>query len=183
MAKRHQPSTIDRLPAEIREEIAALRRDNVSIDEILDHIRQLGAQVSRSALGRHVRSMADIGESMRRSQDMAKFVVGEFGQDPDARVARASMHLLQGAILEIITQERLGEDGQPVTLSAEEAKELSLSLQRLVTAQRHDAERQLKMRAEFAETAASAAETAMKSRGMSSDTIDFIRAAVLGTAE
>lgn len=178
-----RPSSIDRLPEPVRDAIAALRRQGRTLDEILDHLRQLDVEVSRSALGRHVKSMADVGDSLRRSEAMARFIVDKFGEDADERVGRANMRILQGALLEILTEERVDEDGQPVTLSASEAKEISLSLQRLVTAQRHDAERQLKIRAETAKTAAAQAEKAMKAQGISADTIDLIRKAVLGVAD
>ncbi len=181
---RHQPSSIDKLPSEIRDLIGRLRRDQGrSIDEILDHLRQLDIEVSRSALGRHVKSLAEIGESLRRSETMARFIVDKFGEDTDERVGRANMRILQGALLEILTEDRVDEDGTPITLSAKEAKELSLSLQRLVSAQRVDAERQLRMQKEFAQSAAAAAETAAKAKGMSAETIDVIRKAILGTAD
>lgn len=183
MAK-NQPSSVDRLPEEVRGEISKLRRQGRTLDEILDHLRQLDIDVpSRSALGRHFKSMAEIGEQMRRSETMAKFIVDKFGEDSDERVGRANMRILQGALLEILTEERIGEDGEPVTLSAEEAKSISLSLQRLVTAQSTDAARQLRMRKEFAQTAAAAAEKAAKSQGMTAETITMIRNAVLGTAD
>lgn len=180
--KVNRPSSIDRLPEEIRTSIGNLRRNGRTIDEILDHLRQLDVEVSRSALGRHVKSMAEIGEDIRRTETMARFIVDKFGEESDERVGRANMRMLQSALMGILTEARVDEDGERVSLSAEEAKSLSLSLQRLVTAQRMDAERQLKMQAAFAKTAAASAEKAMKSRGMSQDTIDFIRQAVLGAA-
>jgi len=176
-----KPSSIDRLPDEVRSQIGQLRRNGRTIDEIMDHLRQLDVEVSRSALGRHVKSLAEIGEQLRRSETMAKFIVDKFGEESDERVGRANMRILQGALLEILTEDRVDEEGQPISLSAKEAKELSLSLQRLVSAQRMDTERELRMKAEFALTAANAAEKAMKQQGMGAETIDFVRRAVLGT--
>lgn len=177
----NRPSTIDRLPDEVRAQIAQLRRGGRTIDEIMDHLGQLDVEVSRSALGRHVKSLAEIGEQMRRSETMAKFIVERFGEESDDRVARANMRILQGTVLELLTAERADEDGQPISLTPGEAKELALTLQRLVSAQRLDAERELRLRAEFAKSAASAAEKAMKQQGMGADTIDMVRRAVLGT--
>jgi DNA-binding transcriptional ArsR family regulator len=183
MAARNRPSSVDRLPEEVRQLIADLRqRQGLTLDEILDHLRKLDVDVSRSALGRHVKSLAQVGEQIRRAETMAKFVVDKFGDQPDDQVGRANMRILQGALLEILTEEREDEEGKPVSLSAGEAKELALALQRLVASQRMDTERQLKLRRAVAEEAAKKAETAMKSRGMSADTIDFIRKEVLGVA-
>ena len=176
-----KPSSIDRLPDEVRASIGQLRRQGRTIDEILDHLKQLDVEVSRSALGRHVKSLAEIGEQIRRSEAMARFVVEKFGEESDDRLARANMRILQGSLLELLTAERTDDDGQPVTLSPGEAKELAITLQRLVSAQRMDAERELRLKAEFAKTAAAAAEKAMKQQGMSADTIELVRHAVLGT--
>lgn len=152
--KVNRPSSIDRLPEEIRASIGKLRRDGRTIDEILDHLKQLDVEVSRSALGRHVKTMAEIGEEIRRTETMARFIVDKFGDESDERVGRANMRLLQSALMGILAEARVDEDGQRISLSAEEAKSLSLSLQRLVSAQRTDAERELKMRSEFAREAA-----------------------------
>lgn len=185
MIKRDRPSTIDRLPGEVRDSIAGLRRQGRTLDEILDHLKALDVEVSRSALGRHVKSLAEVGESLRRAEAMAKFIVEKFGDEPDERVGRANMRILQGSLLEILTAER-GEDddGKPITLSVGEAKELSLSLQRLVSAQRMDAERQIRIqteaRAKAQREAATNVESAAKAKGMSAETVAFLRHAVLG---
>lgn len=146
--RRRQPSTIDRLPAELRELIAKLRKEGRSVSEIHDHLSRLDAGVSRSAVGRHLKSMAEVGEEMRRAQEMARFVVEELGDEPDERVARANMRILQGGIMQLLMDRPLGEDGEPIRLDAAEAKEISLSLQRLVSAQRMEADRVLRLQAE-----------------------------------
>lgn len=180
-----QPSSIDRLPEEIREAIAQAKRAGRTIDEITDHVRQLGADVSRSAVGRHVKTLAEIGDEMRQTQEWARFLVEEFGDVTDDRVGRASIAMLQSTLLRLQTERPLDADGQPVTLSVGEAKELSLALQRLISAQRMDAERQLKLkreaREEMAREAATAVEkVAKREGGLTKDTIDAIKAEILG---
>jgi hypothetical protein len=167
-----RPSSIDRLPEEVRGAIAGLRRQGRTLDEILDHLKALDVEVSRSALGRHIKSMAEIGEQLRRSETMAKFIVEKFGEETDDRVGRANMRILQGALLEILTEERIGEDGEPVTLSAEEAKSISLSLQRLVSSQRVDAERQLKLRQAFEDEARKKLDAGARSGDIDPDAVE-----------
>jgi DNA-binding transcriptional ArsR family regulator len=48
-------STIRRLPAELREMIARLRQNGLTIDEIMAKLHELDVGVSRSALGRHIK--------------------------------------------------------------------------------------------------------------------------------
>lgn len=185
-SRKHQPSSIDRLPEEIRDQIADLRqRRGKTIDEIMTHLALMNVEVSRSAVGRHVKSMAEIGESLRKSQAMAKFVVEEFGGETDDRVGRANIALLQGALLEIITERPTDDDGAPITLGAEEAKAISLSLQRLISSQRMDADRQLRLRKdareEMAKEAAAVVDNiAKREGGLTRDTIAAIKAEILG---
>jgi hypothetical protein len=180
MPPRSTPSSIDRLPPEVRDSIAGLRRQGRTLDEILDHLKALDVEVSRSALGRHVKSLAEIGEDMRRADAMSRFIVERFGEETDDRVGRANMRILQGAIMGLVTARREGEDGEEVTLSAGEVKELSLALQRLTTSQRMDTERQIKLQREFAVKAAQAVKQAAGEKGLSAETADFIMQKVLG---
>lgn len=183
--KKRQPSSIDRLDPRLQSVLADLRRRGRTVTEIHEHLSNLGADVSRSAIGRHVKTMAEIGEEMRRAEHTARFLVEEFGEATDERVARANMRILQGAILRLQTERPLDDDGQPVEMDAGEAKELSLVLQRLVSAQRMDADRSLKLRAEAKrqaqEDAAQAVEAvAKRAGGLTRKTIDEIKAEILG---
>ena len=72
-----QPSSIDRLPEEIRAAIGKLRTQGRSIDEILAHLGTMDVEVSRSALGRHVKRLATLQERMRSSREMA--LIGPVG--------------------------------------------------------------------------------------------------------
>jgi|GEM_PF-533546 len=146
--KKRQPSSIDRLDPSLQKAIGDLRRRGRTVTEIHEHLQQLGAEVSRSAVGRHVKSMAEIGEEMRRAEHTARFLVEEFGEETDERVSRANMRILQGAILRLQTERPVDDEGLPVEMDAGEAKTLSLVLQRLVSAQRMDADRAVKVRAE-----------------------------------
>lgn len=183
--RKRQPSTIDRLPDELKDLIAQLKRQGRTITEIHDHLTKLDAGVSRSAVGRHVKSMAEIGEDMRRAGEMARFVVEEFGEETDERVGRANMAILQGAIMELLTERPVDEEtGEVARLDAGEMKALSLSLQRLISSQRVDADRQLKLRAEARKEAlleaATAVDKAARAEGLTQATVDAMKARILG---
>lgn len=184
---KRQPSTIDRLPDRLKDLLGQLMREGRTITEIHDHLRQLGADVSRSAVGRHVKSMAEVGDELRRAGSMAKYIVDEFGAETDERVGRANIAILQGALLELMTERPVDEEtGQPVRLGPDEAKAISLTLQRLISSQRMDADRQLKLRAEAkreaAQEAAAAVDKAGRAQGVSKATIDAIKAEILGVS-
>jgi hypothetical protein len=182
-----RPSSIDRLPKEVREAIGRLREGGSTIDEILAHLHQMEAAVSRSALGRHVKSLDEIGERMRRSRAMAEALTDKFGQDPDNRVARVNLELLHGLVFETLTagasadEENNGE-GAPLVLDPQSAKLLSETLRNLATAQKSDADRMIVARREAAKEAAKAVDevAANGERGLSADTVELIKQRILG---
>ena len=53
-----------RLPEKVREEIGRLREKGRTLDEIIAHLKALGAEVSRSSLGRYLENVDTIAEQM-----------------------------------------------------------------------------------------------------------------------
>ncbi|WP_165184741.1 phage protein Gp27 family protein [Caulobacter soli] len=183
---RKTPSSIDRLPDEIQELIASKRRGGATIDQIMEHLDLLNVDVSRSAVGRHVKTLAEIGEDLRRTEALSRFIVEKFGDEPDERVARASMRILQGVLMNLMVDRPTDEEGLPIGVGVDEANKLALSLQRVMSAQRMDTERQIKIRAmakaEALEEAAKAVDQAARKMagGMTKDTIAAIKSEILG---
>lgn len=177
-----RPSSIDRLPKEVRELIGQLRSDGATIDEIMAKLGELKADVSRSAVGRHVKTLAEVSERMRRARVMAEALTARFGAQPDNQVARMNLEMAHGLIFELIaaTTGAEGEDGQPLQLDFKSAKFLASTLKDLASAEKVDADRMIKLREEFAKEAAAKVETVGKQRGMSADTVEAIKHAVLG---
>ena len=182
---RHVASTIDKLPEEVRALIGRLRQDGRTIDEIMSKLTELDVDVSRSALGRHIKGLAEVGEAMRRSREIATALVGRFGDEPDNRMARLNIEMMHGLVMSTITAAvTTGDEGeaQPVTLDPEQVMFLSKSLGELARAQKTDTDRMLKLRQELAKDAAKAAETVGKAKGMTAETIQAITHAILGVA-
>lgn len=184
-----RPSTIDRLPKEVREAIGRLREDGRSIDEILAKLGELApdAGISRSALGRHVKTLAQVGERMRRSRAMAEALTARFGEEPDDQVARLNFQLLHGIVFELLTRgpgsedgEDGDEDGEGMVLDAAQAKALAATLRDITTAQKSDADRVLKIQDAALKQAASRAGKVAKAQGMSADKVAEIEHAILG---
>jgi arginine repressor len=183
MAK-EQPSSIDKLPEEIRAEIGRLRIQGRTILEIVEHLRGMDVNVSKSALGRHVKSMAALRERLQNSRNIATALVDQYGDKPDNKLQRLNIELMHGIVMQTMTAAVENEDGeaQPITFSPEDAMFLASALQKLASAQKTDTDRNLTLQREMAKQAASRAEDAMKARGMSAETIDAIKHAVLGVA-
>jgi len=175
-------STVDRLDPEIRELIGKLRIDNGwTIDEILKRLRELGqGEVSRSALGRHIKSIEEIGAQLRQSREVANALIAQVGDAPEDRTADLNIELMHTMILRLVTATDDEGDGQPVTFGPEDVQFLARSLQSLAGARKTNADMVMKVREKAARDAADRAETAAKAKGLTAETVKFITNAVLG---
>lgn len=137
-----RPSTIDRLPSELRELIGQLRHDGRTIDEILSKLSELSADVSRSALGRHVKQLDAIGEEIRRSRTVAEAMVQRFGDAPESKTARLNIELMHSLMLKLM----VNEEGGTVTLDAQSAMFAATALQKLAQASKSDVDTEVQIR-------------------------------------
>lgn len=176
-----RPSTIRRLPSEVRDLINALREQGRTLDEILTKLRELqvpGAEtISRSALGRYTKEIDAAASEIRRSRAIAEALVKQYGEAPEGRTARLNIELMHGLVLRQLLG---GEDGEPVALDAREAMFLGSALQKLAAAAKTDLEAAMRIRREMAAKAAEAVEQEAKARGLSRETVEAIKARVMG---
>lgn len=186
MAKspRRVPSSIDRQPKEVRELIGRLRENGRTIDEIMAKLAELDVDLSRSAVGRHIKRLAEVGEQLRQSREVATALVARFGDEPDNRVARLNIELMHGLVMQAVTASAEGEDGESaaVTFTPEDTMFLARSLQSLASAQKIDTDRLMTVRKEVAKEAVKAVKSVGQERGLTGDTISAITKAVLGVA-
>ncbi|MCW3835984.1 DUF3486 family protein [Sphingomonas canadensis] len=183
---RRRRSTVDRLDPEIKKMIADLRIDfGWTIDEILTKLRELGqGEISRSALGRHVKSIEEVGAQLRHSREMAKALIEQVGDAPEDRVADLNIELLHAMILRLVTATNDEGDGQPVTFGPEDAMFLGRTIQSLASARKTNAEMIFKVRQETARAAAKAVDAVAKDvpAGLTRETVDEIKRRIMGIA-
>lgn len=187
-----RPSSIDKLPPEIRAAIGKLRQAGHTIDEILAHLADMQSQVSRSALGRHIKGLDAIGEKLRRSRTVAEALVRELGDAPESQAARLNIELMHNTILDLFMHGADGEaDGQvdgfgKATLSGnpEGAMMLAKALDHLARASKTNvdflaaAEKRATEKAKA--EAAEAVESVAKAKGLTSETVAEIKASIFG---
>ncbi len=140
-----RPSSISRLPPEIRETIGRLREHGRTLDEILDHLRTLEIGVSRSALGRHVKGMEAMGERLRRSRAMAEGLARQLGDTPGDKMARVNIELLHSFLNDALAaaDDQETEEGQEAAALIRSPKGAALfatAIERLTKAARANAE-------------------------------------------
>lgn len=183
-ALRRRPSSIDKLDPQIKDMIGKLRIDHGwTIDEILKKLIELGqSEISRSALGRHVKSLEEIGAQLRHSREVAQALVGQLGDAPEDRVADLNIELMHSMILRLVTATNDEGDGQPVLLGPEETMFMARSLQALAGARKTNADMIFKARDAATREAAKKAQSAVKARGLGKETADWVYDQVLGVA-
>ncbi len=171
------------LPPDLREELDRQIVDGrLSVDELWEWLKDRGVEVGRSSVHRHMQSVEEVSAQMREAREAAQAIVGQLGPDAaEGKIGQLLIEVTQNIAFKIARERLTREDGPG--LGMEELMFLTSSIQKLTSAQATDQARIAKIRAEEAKSAAARAEKAMKSKGMSGDTVDFIRRAVLGTAE
>lgn len=159
----------------------AIRRGR-TVDEVLEALLALGADVSRSAVGRYTKKARGAMERYREAQEVAKVWVEKFGADPDGDVSQLLPHMLRAVAfnqISIMGDETPGTDDGP---TSRDTALLAGAIKDLASAEKITAERILKVRKETAAKAADEAVKVAKAGGMNADTIARLRAAVIGTA-
>ena len=72
-------SKIRRLPAALREQLHAMLDAGHTLDEITAHLKALGADVSRSGLGRYKQQVDKVAARLRESRNMAEAIMERMG--------------------------------------------------------------------------------------------------------
>jgi hypothetical protein len=135
---RHRPSSIDKLDSEVRELIGKLRMDHGwTIDEIRQRLLDMGQTVSRSALGRHVRTLEDISSEMREAQAMATALAREVGDADQSRMLDVNAQLLQANMFKLMLS---AKDGETMQLGPKDAKDFADALRSIALTRKTDLE-------------------------------------------
>jgi hypothetical protein len=142
-----KPSKIDKLPADIRGQIADLRGQGFTIDDILTHLRKMGgeaADISRSGLGRHIKGLDQIADVLHHSRGIAAGLAERMGEDGDGgKAQRLNTELLHAATTRLVLSQ-MDETG--INLSAKEVAFLAGAMAKLSSAAKSDVDRTINVR-------------------------------------
>lgn len=105
MAGPSRKSSIDLLDPRIQEAVNQAIKDNrATIDEIVDMIKDMGGDASRSAVGRYVRNQNQQLAKYREAQEVAKVWVDKLGKEPDGDVGRLIIEMLRVISFQTMSQ-------------------------------------------------------------------------------
>jgi hypothetical protein len=174
-------STVAALPRALTDACNGLIREGRTIDEILAALRELGAPVSRSAVGRYVKGARESLEKYRQAQEASKVWLDRLEAEPNGDVARLLPEMLRAVAYQTLTS--MGEAEQPA--KAMDVMLLAKAIRDVAgTAKTHiEVEKQLRvMRAEL-NAAAKDVETQARQAGLSDDTVAQIKQRILGVGD
>jgi len=176
-------STVKTLPAQIRAEVDRLLADGrYTLDDVVTHLRKLGADVSRSALGRYSQEFEEVAAKMRESRELASAFAKELGEIPNNDMGRTLVELLHTLVFRVLKQRTREAEDKPI--KAMDLMLLGKAIKESVGSTKLSAELEMKIRdrvaTETAKKAAGAAEDAAREQGLSAETVEAIKARILG---
>ena len=165
-------SSVDKLPAALREAVNKAVADGATIDDITALIRSEGGDCSRSAVGRHAKKFRAILREQRESERTLTLWMKEFGERDHGRAGLVLIETMRTMVL--ATMADFAARGEPVPM--QELARLSLVLRRI-----EDTDRLRLAREREAKKAAEAAKPKPR-KGLSPEAIAAIDEYVLGKA-
>jgi len=182
-------SSIDRLPAEARSALQGwLAEPGITQQEAKDRVNDLLAdmgihdlQLTRSAVNRYDIRMREVGQRLRERHEVAEMWIGKFGRMPAGQLGQLIIQMVHGLAFDAGVQlSELEMDAENMPGTVKMLKELAITIERTERAASLNAEREAEIRREEREAAAGAAETIARQGGMSKDTVEAIKASILG---
>ena len=174
-------STVRRnLPDEVREDLDRLIvAGKLTLDQMLAFLESKGqgGKVSRSALGRYSQSLDDVAKELRLVREMSIAMRAELEEVADGDGGRMIIESLQALLLRARMQ-IASEDA----LDVEEVSLLARAMKDLQAALKSNVETEMKIRDRVAREAAEAAAKVATAKGISAETVEEIKAKILGIA-
>lgn len=173
-------STVKRLPPDIRDAVHRLLDSGRTLDEIRAHLEGLGADVSRSALGRYAQKYEEVAARLREAREVTTAFAKQL-EDLPSDMGRVLTELLQSIIFKLLLKQHEGEDP---TVSAEEVMFFARSFKDVSSAMKSSADMEMKIRdrvaAEAKQAAVRAVDHVARERGLTRDTVEAIKSQILG---
>lgn len=186
--KKHQQSSIDRLPDDVREALQELLRDprvtdleaTARINEVLEKDGHPD-RLSKSAVNRYALRMREVGRKLEESRETAKMWIGRLGHEPAGEVGKLVNEMVRTLAFRVVMRASEEEDED---ISVDDLKSLAISVHRLEQAAEKNAAVEAKIRQQarqeaIQEAAAHVEETA-RQMGQTADQAQFWREKVLG---
>lgn len=170
-------SSVDRLPRELRDLCLRLIRDGATIHAITDKLNELDADVSKSAIGRYVKSAREQMARYREAQEVAGKWVAQLGENPTGDVGALLAEMLKTVAFQTLASMGDAQSGDPDAAAPKpmDIMLLAKAIRDLESTSKASIERREKIERVAIERAAKRAGEVGERRGLSQDVIDEIQ--------
>ena len=183
-----QPSTIEQLPKDILDRLHELLRDpRVTQLDATRRINEVLAseghpeRVSKSAVNRYDIEMRKVGEKLRHGREIAEMWIGKLGAAPQGQVGHLVNEMLRSLAFDLslkLQDADITEESLPGVI--DQVKALALAVQRLEASSTLNVKREGEIRELAKKEAAEVAEKVAKQGGLSKESVQELRRAILG---
>lgn len=173
-------SKIRRLPPELREQLHSMLDAGVPLEEITAHLTSLGADVSRSGLGRYKQQVDKVVARMRESRQMAEVLMDRMGAD--AATGKGGAALIQ--MLTTLTTDYMVRriDNPDTEMEVDDLRALSRAIKERAQAARATQDYDVKLREQIKLETVQVVESSAREAGLSAATINAIKSKILGVS-
>lgn len=169
-------SKIAQLPEELRAQIEKLIRDGHTVDAITAHLQALEQDVSRSSVGRYVKSYSESMKAYQAAQEVAGKWAEIFVENPDGDVGRLIAEMLK--TLAFQTMADMGEEDK--SIDPKDLMFLAKAVKDVSGATKINEERLEKVAQKAREEAAEIATDAAREAGLTDEMVEDIKARIFG---
>ena len=99
-------STMRRLPRQVLDAVNRLLEEGRTIDEVTAFLQEMGAEVSRSSVGRYRKQWAEAVRDLAEVREFSRTVVAELSKQPESRMARLNTELMEAALFQCMSSLR-----------------------------------------------------------------------------
>lgn len=168
-------SSIEQLPAELADLCHRLIREGRTIEDITDKLNELDADVSRSAVGRYVKSARDQMRQYQDAQAVAGQWVTQLGENPTGDVGALLAEMLKTVAFQSLATMAPDAEGKGKPTKPMDIMLLAKAIRDLEATSKANIERRAAIKkATIEEAAAKAGEVGTRA-GLSQATIDEIQ--------
>ena len=186
-----RPSSIDLLPTDARDALNAWLRDpsitqteaTERLHALLDDIgwEQDKPKPSRHSVNRYSQRMEEVGERLRQSRQVAEMWIAKLGAQPQGQVGHLVNEILRTLAFDLSMTMQQGEiDKDSAPEVAKMLKNMAIAMERLEKAASENVKREQEIKQQARAEAAEVAEKVAKQGGLSTDSVQELRRAILG---
>jgi len=142
-------SKIRRLPKELKAQLHAMMDAGHTLSELTAHLKKLGADLSRSGLGRYTQQVEKVAARLRQSREAADAIVARLGEGVDeGRMGRMLTQMVQTLAFDYINRR---VDDPEAQLDLNEIYQVARTVRQATLAGRAGQDHELKTRGELRE--------------------------------